>query len=95
MADSGGDPDGAGARWRGGSRGAGGVIERTLLRRYLATDGLIGVAPDWYPLLRAARYLGVAPWDLMQQSSLWTGWALTAERAEAEALEDKRQMDGV
>jgi len=38
--------------------------------------------PDWYPLLRAARYLGVPPWELENQ---WIGWldrALMAEAAE-------------
>jgi hypothetical protein len=41
--------------------------------------------PDWYPVLRAARYLGVPPWELEDQ---WIGWmdrALMAEAAEAVA----------
>jgi hypothetical protein len=55
---------------------------------------MIGAAPDWYALLRAARYLGVAPWDLLEQSSLWLGWALTAERTEGEAADDRRALEG-
>ena len=68
------------------------MSERALLRRYLATDGGMGALPDYYSLLRAARYLGVAPWDLLEQSSLWQTWALTAEAAEGEAAEEKRKQ---
>lgn len=56
------------------------------------TDGATGVLPDWYVVIRAARYLGVAPWDLVPQSSLWLGWALASERAENAAAEDKRRL---
>lgn len=55
------------------------------LQRYLRHNGQVGIMPDWYPLIRAARYLGVAPWELAQQ---WTGWmnrALVAESAEVDA----------
>lgn len=45
----------------------------------------MGSMPDWYPLLRAARYLGVAPWDLYEQPAQWMHWALDAEAAENEA----------
>jgi hypothetical protein len=38
--------------------------------------------PDWYPLIKAARYLGVAPWELADQPQVWMAWALTAEAAE-------------
>jgi hypothetical protein len=41
--------------------------------------------PDWYPLLTAARYLGVAPWELVDQPAEWLEWALSAQSAEAEA----------
>ena len=40
-------------------------------------------------LLRAARYLGVAPWDLAEQPAHWFQWALHAERAEGEARAQK------
>lgn len=35
--------------------------------------------------MRAARYLGVAPWELLGQPAAWMLWALTAEAAENEA----------
>ncbi len=38
--------------------------------------------PEWYPLLRAARYLGVAPWELMRQPATWMDWANMAQDAE-------------
>lgn len=53
----------------------------------------MGEIPEWYLVIRAARYLGVAPWDLIGQSSLWLGWALTAQRAESEAAEEKRKLN--
>jgi hypothetical protein len=37
--------------------------------------------------MRAARYLGVAPWELVEKPAAWLHWALAAERAEREALE--------
>ena len=37
--------------------------------------------------MHAARYLGVPPWDLAEQSSVWLRWALTMERAEGEAAQ--------
>jgi hypothetical protein len=43
--------------------------------------------PDWYPTVRAARYLGVSPWDLMDQPMAWQQWALMAEAADNEAQE--------
>ncbi len=49
------------------------------------TEGDVGEPPDWYLLIRAARYLGVAPWDLAERSVVWRDWALIAESAEAEA----------
>jgi hypothetical protein len=38
--------------------------------------------PGWYPLIRAAKYLGVAPWELIEQSVIWQKWAIEAEGAE-------------
>lgn len=34
---------------------------------------------EWYRLIRAAKYLGVAPWDLARQSVAWMNMALSAE----------------
>lgn len=52
----------------------------------------MGEPPDWYLLLRAARYLGVAPWDLAEKPAIWRDWALIAESEEisAEAERAKR-----
>jgi hypothetical protein len=55
-------------------------------------NGAMGEMPDWYPLIRAARYLGVAPWDLMEQPLYWSEWAITAEAAENEAQEEIRKQ---
>lgn len=43
--------------------------------------------PTWYPLVRAARYLGVPPWELAEAEAgpWWTLAAIAAESAEAEA----------
>jgi len=45
----------------------------------------MGSIPDWYLTIRAAKYLGVPPWDLMDKSRIWMMWALHAEAAEARA----------
>lgn len=45
----------------------------------------MGACPDWYPLIHAARYLGVAPWELLEQSRVWVEWAGIAESAELAA----------
>lgn len=52
----------------------------------------MGGPPEWYLLLRAARYLGVAPWDLAEKPAIWRDWALIAESEEisAEAERAKR-----
>lgn len=44
----------------------------------------MGDIPPWYGLVRAARYLGVAPWDLAAQDDMWEDMALLAESAEIE-----------
>lgn len=49
--------------------------------------------PDWYVLVRAARYLGVAPWDLYEQPLYWQKWAQTAQNAENEAENERRRND--
>jgi hypothetical protein len=42
----------------------------------------MGEIPDWYETIRAAKYLRVAPWDLLDQPVFWRNAALSAERAE-------------
>jgi hypothetical protein len=39
--------------------------------------------PEWYMVLRAAKYLGVAPWELERKSILWYYQAIDAMNAEA------------
>jgi len=55
------------------------------LRRYIATKGLQGSMPDWYPSMQAAKYLNVPWWDLLEQSVWYRDKALIAMSAEAEA----------
>lgn len=45
----------------------------------------MGHCPEWYSHLKAAKYLGVAPWDLLEQPVHWREWAIQAERAEQES----------
>lgn len=53
----------------------------------------MGALPSWYANIRAARYLGVSPWDLEERSVRWQHRALCAEWAEARAAEDKAKME--
>lgn len=39
----------------------------------------MGEMQPWYKLMRAARYLGVAPWELAIQPLYWLNHALAAE----------------
>jgi len=43
--------------------------------------------PDYYPLIKAARYLGCKPWELMDQPPAWVSWAIGVEGAESRAEE--------
>jgi len=43
--------------------------------------------PDWYPVIKAAQYLGVAPWALLEQSVWWREKAIIALSAENQAQE--------
>lgn len=51
----------------------------------------MGEVPDWYLLIRSAKYLGVAPWDLLDQPKVWRNWARWAENAENEAERQKTE----
>ncbi|NLF14542.1 MAG: hypothetical protein GX597_22360 [Anaerolineaceae bacterium] len=53
----------------------------------------MGACPEWYPLLRAARYLRVPPWELAGQPLVWQEWALVSEAAEREAEADLARRD--
>jgi hypothetical protein len=56
----------------------------------------MGESPEWYSLLKAARYLGVPPWELLRQPRVWYEMALAADAAEMAARSDaaKRQQQG-
>lgn len=49
----------------------------------MKTGGRLGEIPDWYPLLMAARYLRVPPWELARRSVWWRDIALLAQEVEA------------
>lgn len=62
--------------------------EDIAIQRYLLTEGALGALPDWYALIRAARYLNVAPWELLKQPYFWQRIAITAERIENHVQEE-------
>lgn len=53
----------------------------------------MGALPDWYVLIRAARYLKVAPWELLKQPQQWQLWASEAEAAEGKAQQQKQDAE--
>lgn len=55
----------------------------------MRTNGTVGAVPSWYSLIRAAKYLHVAPWDLAQRPYFWTQLALEAAAAEQAAARAK------
>lgn len=40
----------------------------------------MGACPEMHLLFRAAKWLGVAPWELAAQSQAWTDWTLIEMR---------------
>jgi len=53
-----------------------------MIARYLNTDGAAGRIPAWYRLLKAAKYMGVSPWDLSEKTYWWVTRAEAAMDAE-------------
>jgi len=54
----------------------------------------MGKCPEDYNLFKVAQYLGVAPWELMEQSFWWQERAImfmNAESAAAKILEQHRR----
>ena len=49
--------------------------------------------PDDYALFKAAKELGVPPWELARQPTYWRDRTLFFMRAEAEARAARRKMD--
>jgi hypothetical protein len=54
----------------------------------------MGEVPDWYVIIKAAKYLGVPPWELMKQSIFWREKALIAMAAENDARKQKEALGG-
>jgi len=54
----------------------------------------MGELPDWYLLIRAARYLQTTPWELAKQSEFWVGAAMAAQNAEIEAENFRHEHHG-
>lgn len=57
-------------------------------------EGKMGECPEWYALIQAAKYLGVPPWELMEQSVWWQDKALIAMTAENEAQKILNEKGG-
>jgi len=53
------------------------------------TNGLMGSVPEYYPLVTAARYYGVAPWDLATQCVWWEDIAHICRSAEVQSQAEK------
>ena len=51
----------------------------------------MGEAPLWYSIIKASKYLGVPPWELIEQPREWFEMAMTAESAEAVAAAERHQ----
>ena len=69
------------------------MAAETSIRRLLLEPKLRGYTlPDWYLLLRAARYLGVPPWELFDAPEIWLEWARVAENAENGAVNARAQQ---
>ena len=53
--------------------------------------------PPMYELIRRAKWLGVAPWELQEKieqgEEIWYNWAAVGEAAEYEALLMRRNKD--
>jgi hypothetical protein len=54
----------------------------------------MGSVPAWYTTIQAARYLGVAPWELLEQPLFWQETALASQRAESSAAKQRDKAKG-
>jgi len=57
------------------------------LRRFLVLETETDTAwcPDYYRLIKGAKYLGVKPWELLEQPIWWLDVAIKCMTAEAGA----------
>lgn len=56
----------------------------------IVSRGQLAELPDWYPRIKAAKYLGVPPDWFEDKWEGWQDWALMAEKGEAEARHQLR-----
>ena len=54
----------------------------------------MGSVPPWFQVIKAARWLGVPPWELLTRPPVWMEWALVAETAEATAQRQANEAAG-
>ncbi len=55
----------------------------------------MGEQPEWYVVIKAAQYLGVAPWELLQKPTAWIDMAIGAMNAEEHAREMHQKRDSM
>jgi hypothetical protein len=51
----------------------------------------MGYIPETYRLFRAAKYIGVSPWELSEQSVFWMNHALEYENIENRASAKRQE----
>jgi hypothetical protein len=56
-------------------------------RAWVLSKGATGQLAPEYVLIRAARYLNVAPWELELADGKWVEWALFCEQLDRELEE--------
>jgi len=61
------------------------------LSRWIGMSGKFGKCPEDYNLFKAAQWLGVAPWELLEQSIWWKERAIKFMNAEVDGEKIKEQ----
>jgi hypothetical protein len=65
-----------------------------MILRYLRTNGAVGYIPSWYRVIRAAKYAGVAPWELAEQHGFWLSAIEETMLVESKAEREKGARRG-
>jgi hypothetical protein len=55
------------------------------------TNGATEPLPDYYVQIKAAKFLGVPVWELIEQPQYWTSAALITMQADHEVEEKRRE----
>ena len=73
----------------------GGTGKKRIKRFLVAPKVAKQFPPDYYYLIRAAKFLGVPPWELWERkfSILWQQWARICETAELEAKQEREERE--